>query len=160
MIKVHNRTQAMHTFIVRPLAAAQIPTVYPLVREAVPMLSPQKWASMASRLLGQRDRKRGIMVAQAAGRRYPSGLFVYHIQSDLEYGQILTTDYIVALDILDPRPVVRALLSEMDALAAEFGCGAVRAILRDSTGHLAQELHAAGHLPEGTSVLKPLGTPA
>jgi hypothetical protein len=160
MVEVRNRIQAMNTFIVRPLAAAQIPTVYPLVREAVPILSPRDWSSMASRFVSQKDRKCGIMVAQASGRRYPSGLFCYHVQADLEYGQILTTDYIVALDILDPAPVIRALLAEMDALAAGFECGAVRAILRNRTGHLAQELHAAGHLPEGASLLKPRGASA
>ena len=140
---------------VTPLAAEQIETVYPLVREVVPNLDRASWRRHARRVLGAG--RAGVMVAQRDGRAHPCGMFCYHIEQDLDGASVLVAKHLVALDILDPQPVLAVLVAELDALAARFGCVAVRAAVADAAVQVAAVLAHAGHRREGQTLGKPAG---
>ena len=63
-------------------------------------------------------------------------------------------EHLVALDLLDPAPVIRALIGELDRLAKELGCSAIRALVLGQESLLATELREAGHRPEGATLWK------
>ena len=135
----------------------QVRAVYPLVREAVPSLTLKAWVSFARPLTNPRRAAQvGIVAVRRIPRPLPCGLFLYRREKDLAQGEILATEYFVAVDVLDPAPVVLALAHEMDALAQRLGCTAIRALVRDHTHPVAAGLRAAGLQPEGDMLWKQL----
>jgi hypothetical protein len=131
----------------------QVRTVYPLVREAVPGLDLRTWVSFARpRTNPRRAAREGIVAVRRVARPMPCGLFLYRCERDLGYGPVLATEYFVALDVLDPAPVVRALAQEMDALARRLGCAAIRAVVRSRSPAIEAGLQSAG-LQEGGAIM-------
>jgi hypothetical protein len=133
----------------------QVRTVYPLVREAVPGLDLRTWVGFARKLTNPRSTAReGIVSVRRVQRPLPCGLFLYRRENDLGYGPILATEYFVAMDVLDPAPVVRALADEMDALALRLGCAAIRALVRQHSTAIEAGLAEAGLHAEGAMLWK------
>ncbi len=133
----------------------QVRAVYPLVREAVPSLTLKAWVSFARPLTNPRRAAQvGIVAVRRIPRPLPCGLFLYRRETDLAQGTILATEYFVAVDVLDPAPVVLALAHEMDSLAQRLGCAAIRALVRDHAHSVAAGLRAAGLQPEGDMLWK------
>jgi hypothetical protein len=142
----------MADFIIDLLSRGQIRSVYPLIREAVPMIDLPTWLRFARQLTGPRRAGQcGIIAAWREGRIFPSGLFCYRVENDLKLGKVLTADHFVAVDLLDPGAVLAALVEELDILAKRLGCQAVRSLVHG--GAIAGGLHAAGHRPDGASLL-------
>jgi hypothetical protein len=144
----------MAGFVIELLSRDQIRAVYPLVREAVPTLDLSTWLRFARRLtdpgrLGQC----GIVVARREGRCFPCGLFCYRIEDDLKLGKALVADHFVAVDPLEPAAVLAALVEELDRLGNRLGCQAVRSLVHGGARDLQGGLDAAGHQPDGTSLL-------
>ncbi|MGC8477326.1 MAG: hypothetical protein ACP5NP_13305 [Acetobacteraceae bacterium] len=134
---------------VTPLTAAEIDLVYPLVRSLRPAPDKVAWRRHARQSLAAAAGGRGgIMVARRAGREHPSGLCCWRKEWDFQRGPVLTASHFVALDILDPAPVLAALAGGMTALAARLGCVEARALVAgEATGALAGAgLHPAGAL--------------
>jgi hypothetical protein len=144
-------------FVCENLNLTQAGAVFPLVREAVPGLTLKAWNSFA-RLQANPRRAgvAGIMVIRRRARAHPCGLFVYHREHDLSHGPILLAEHVVAVDVLDSRPVMQALLHEMEALAERLGCTAIRTVLLGSELLVADRLAEAGHAPEGETLWKQL----
>jgi hypothetical protein len=137
----------------------QVNTVFPLVREAVPGIELRAWIGFARKLTNPRRAARaGIVAVRRVPRPMPCGLFMYRHESDLAYGPILATEYFVALDVLDPAPVVRALADEMESLARRLGCAAIRALVREHSPAVEAGLRAAGLDIEGATLWKRLPT--
>lgn len=68
----------------------------------------------------------------------------------------MVADHFVALDVLDPPAVMRALTQELEQLANRLGCGAIRATVL-SEGSLAEAgLRAAGLHRHGATLWKRL----
>ena len=144
----------MPDFEIEELTRDQIRSVYPLIREAVPMLDLSAWLRFARQLTGpRRGGQGGIIAARRAGRVYPSGLFCYRVEDDLKLGRVLTADHFVAVDLLDPGAVLTALVEELDGLAERLGCKAVRSLVHGGAPSVEGGLYAAGHRPEGASLL-------
>ncbi len=140
---------------VTPLSANQIDPVYPLVREVAPGLDPAQWRRYARQAISNaRAGRGGIMVARRKGRPFPCGLFCYRKEQDLSHGAVLAASHFVALDILDPGPVLAALVAELEALAPRLGCTAVRTSVGDATPEVALALTSAGHRPESQTLAK------
>jgi hypothetical protein len=151
----------MSGFACHPLRPDQAPSVYPLVREAIPGIDLKAWLQFARRIADPRKAGReGIMVVTRRPRLLPCGLFVYRREIDLERGPVLVAEHFVAVDVLDAEPVMQALIAELDGLAARLGCGAIRAMVMSPASQLASGLQAAGHRPEGATLWKELSTPA
>ena len=147
----------MSEFTCHNLLPGEAATVFPLMREAVPGLELKTWLRFARKIASpRRDTQCGIIVVQRGARPLPCGLFVYHREEDLAHGPILVAEHIVALDLLDPAPVMRALVEELDRLAKELGCTAIRAMLLGETSLVATGLREAGHRHEGATLWKQL----
>lgn len=147
----------MSAFTVGSLRPDQIRAVYPLIREAVPTLSLPDWLRFARHLTGGRRKGHaGIVVARRIGRDFPCGLFCYRVDQDLERGQVLSAEHIVAVDLLDPAAVLAALVGELEALGQRLDCTAVRSVVHGAETQLSGGLAAAGHAPEGHLLMKPL----
>jgi hypothetical protein len=151
----------MANFIIEVLSRDQIRSVYPLVREAVPTIDLVTWLRFAWQLTRTRRGARcGIIVARREARLFPSGLFCFRVEDDLQLGRILIADHFVAVDLLDPGAVLAALVGELDRLAKRLDCQAVRSLVHGGAPGLEDGLHAAGHQPEEASLLlKLLGSP-
>jgi hypothetical protein len=144
----------MTGFTIEVLSRDHIRAVYPLVREAVPSLDLASWLRFARQLTGtRRPGQCGIVAARREGRTFPCGLFCYRVDEDLKLGRVLIADHFVAVDLLDPGAVLAALVEELDDLAKRLGCQAVRSLVHGGAPDLADGLQAAGHEPEGTSLL-------
>jgi hypothetical protein len=147
----------MLTFIAENLRPDQIRSVYPLIRETTPTISLQAWMRFARQLTAtRRAGQSGIVAVRRVGRDFPCGLFCYRVDNDLEHGRVLIAEHFVAVDLLDPKAVLAALVEELEALARRLGCTAIRSVVHGSELAVAGGLSAAGHTPEGELLLKPL----
>lgn len=150
----------MSRITVAPLSADHLHTVYPLIREVAPGLDLAGWLRLARRMVGPRRAGRtGIMVALRDGRTYPCGLFFYRRELELTGGAVLIADHFVALDILDAKPVLAALVGELEALARRLECGSVQSTVRTGAQEVAALLSGAGHQREGETLRKRIGAP-
>lgn len=146
----------MPAFTVRALAPDEIRSVYPLIREAMPAVNLTAWTDFARRLTGRRLSNAGIIAAWREGRPFPCGLFCYRVDATLGQGRVLIAEYFVAVDLLDPKGVLDALVAELDALGRRLACNAVRSVVHGGEPVLAGGLAAAGHAPEASLLLKAL----
>jgi hypothetical protein len=139
------------------LSPDQAGTVFPLLREAVPGLTLPAWLRFARRVAGpRRVGQSGIMVVRRAPRPMPCGLFIWRRDEDLEHGAVLVAEHLVAIDLLDPDPVMAALVAELEALAQRLGCGGIRTMVIRPDAPLASSLLAAGHAKDGAAMWKPV----
>ncbi len=146
----------MSEITVSPLTAAEIDLVYPLVQSLHPAPSRIAWRRHARRCLAAAAHGRGgIMVARRAGREHPSGLCCYRKEEDFQRGPVLTASHFVALDILDPAPVLAALADGLAALAARLGCVEARALV---AGEAAGALAGSGLRHAGEVLGMPVGS--
>lgn len=135
----------------------QVRTVYPLVRETVAGLDLKSWVVFARRIAHpRRATQTGILAVTRAGRSLPCGVFLYHREAQLTGGAVLVAEHFVALDVVDPQPVVQALVRELDALAKRLGCTAIRVVVPGDCSLVQSGLQAAGHRPRGLALWKPV----
>lgn len=146
----------MSAFIAGPLRPDQIRSVFPLIREALPDLQLADWLRFARRMTMRRTDQAGIVVVQRVGRNYPSGLFCYRVDRDLERGTVLNAEHFVAVDLLEPGAVLAALVQELEAVGKRLGCGAVRSVVHGGQSEVRGGLAAAGHAMVGETLVKPL----
>lgn len=145
----------MSGFTCRNLSPDQVRVVFPLIREAVPALDMKAWLRFARRMTNpRRTDDTGIMVVYRRSRKLPCGLFLYHRENDLAHGSVLVAEHFIAVDVLDPQPVMRALTAELDALAGRLGCSAIRAMVLREDSIAETSLYAAGHRPAGAALWK------
>jgi hypothetical protein len=153
----------MPDLTIEPLSPDQFRLAYPLIREAMPGLQLSGWLRYARQTTGARRAGRaGIVAARRSSRPYPCGLFCYRVDRDLFQERVLIAEHFVAVDMLDPNAVMRALVAELDRLGARLDCRAVRSIVHSDAGEISGGLALAGHVAEGTLLFKPLdgATPA
>ncbi len=149
--------------LIEPMRAVHIGLVWPLVRVAAPHLPIAAWQKYA-RTLAARDvpaedlarRPRGILLARRRAQRFPCGLVCFQTKSDLTYGNVMTAEHLIALDLVDTDPVIRALVEHLERIGELLGCGAVRSVLHRERSEVTQSLLAAGLSPEGTTLSKSL----
>jgi hypothetical protein len=145
----------MQGFLCRSLTPEQAPSVYPLAREAIPGLELRTWTAFAKRVCQKRRGVReGIIVVQRRPRPLPCGLFVYRCEQDLVHGAILVAEHFIAVDVLDPEPVMRALVAELDRLAERLACKTIRTTVFGQSSLLIAGLREAGHRSEGETLWK------
>jgi hypothetical protein len=146
----------MQEFHVHRLSSDDARIAYPLVREAEPDIDLESWLSFVRRTAKPAVIRTGIMVATRTGQRFPCGLFCYRCHEDLALGPVVTADYFVAVDILDPTPVVGAMVRELESLGGRLNCAAVRSIVRHRGERLSHCLESSGHRLEAKNFVKRL----
>lgn len=148
---------SMSGFTCKNLSPDQVHTVYPLVREAVPTLDLKTWSRVSKRLANPRRAEQcGIRAVLRSPRQMPCGLFLYRREHDLAHGPILIAEHMVAVDVLDPQPVMSALVRDLEELAERLGCSAIRTMVLGQSALATSGLYAAGHRPEGATLWKPV----
>ena len=121
------RVQAAPPPLVRRLAPADIPLLYPLVRMSFPHISLQEWGRIGRRLSRPAKHVReGILVAHYGTARPPCAMATFRRGFDLYSGDTLTADYIITLSYAHKQQIIDALLPAMEVLARELGCSAIR----------------------------------
>ncbi len=147
----------MSPFTAQVVPPDQVRTVYPLVREAVPNLDLKSWVRFARRVAHpRRAAQSGIVAVTRRGRAMPCGVFLYRCEKQLPAGAALIAEHFVAVDVLDPEPVVQALIAELDSLAGRLGCAAIRVLVPGDDAVLRAGLQAAGHRPREVALVKPV----
>ena len=95
---------------------------FALIRLTHPDVDLRSWLRFAT----PRRKRHGVVTVRHRAQPYPCGLCCFSRDRDLRLGEVLTAQHLVALDLLDPGPLLCALLDELEALAARLGCAAVR----------------------------------
>ncbi len=140
----------MDVIRIEPLTTARVLQVFPLIREAVPLVRLEEWIRFARTRTSTRGRDCvGIRVATVGHNPYPSGLYSYRVDTQLLLGSVLVADHFVALDLLDARPVLDRLIADLEILATRLNCNEVRSIIQYRSTQAAQPLFAAGYHPQG-----------
>jgi hypothetical protein len=146
----------MSAFTVRVLTRDQILSVFPLIREVMPDVDLGCWTEFARRITGRRGANAGIMAAWREGRSFACGFFCYRVDKTLLEGKVLVAEHFVAVDLLEPKAVLAALVAELEALGHRLGCDAVRSVVHGGEQEVAGGLVAAGHAPDASMLLKAL----
>jgi hypothetical protein len=165
----------MADVLVGPIAAGDIRPLYPLMQAAEPDLKLSAWLSYSRRMTKAKIGARaGIMVARRRGHTLPCGAVHYRLDRNLRYGQLLTAEHFIAIDLLYPHAVLTALFEALDGVATACGCSAMRSILHENghdsghdsgrdSGHdrghdsgadLLDRLSVAGHRRDGMTLTK------
>ena len=140
----------MPAFTAHLVAPDQVRMLYPLVREAVAGLDLRTWVAFARRIaLPRRTAQCGIIAVTRRGRSLPCGMFLYRCEKRLPEGAALVAEHFVALDVIDPQPVV-------DALARRRGCTTIRVLVPGDASLLQSGLQAAGLRPRGLALCRPV----
>jgi hypothetical protein len=156
MINEYKRYSPMHDFMVSRLAGDEARLAYPLIREVEPGVPLETWLSFVRRTANPHARRTGIMVATRKGQRFPCGLFCYRCHEDLRLGNVVTADYFVAVDMLDPTPVVDAMIDALESLGEQLLCHSVRTVAHRRADVLSGCLRTWGHRVEATNFVKHL----
>ena len=143
--------------IVEPFNRADVRVLFPLMRLAEPDIDLPRWMAFATKLTRRRDGKAGILVARRSVRRFPCGAGSYRLLDDLRHGSVLLVEHFVAADPIDPQSVLRALSGQLDVVARDLGCPAIRVLSPD--GSTTVELRRAGHEGAGMVMSKILPPP-
>lgn len=150
----------MH-FVCENLDTTQAGAVFPLLRQALPGLTLKAWLRFVrTHARPNKTDQAGVMVIRRAARAHPTGLFVYRREHDLAHGPILVAEHVIAVDVLDEKPVMQALLGELEALARRLDCAAIRTVLLRPEMVLAERLTEAGHAVDGETLWKRLAPDA
>ena len=170
-----NKSADSIEILVEPMRAGDITLVWPLVRTAVPKLQISAWQRYArafavrdtpesggegpapgTERAGQPARRRGIVLARRRSQRFPCGLVCFQVRPDLRFGSVMTAEHLIAIDLVDPQPVVRAMVDHLEATGRALGCSAVRSVVHRGGDDVTFSLLAAGLRPEGTTLTKPI----
>ena len=146
-------------YIVKHLSARKVAQAYPLVQSASGDLALEKWRSYA----GTRTAPGGVIpdggggvISVESDQGYIHGLFDYRIDVDLHCGRTLVCENVVALDLLNAKPVLAALFDAMDSLAKEHRCQAVHVSVPQADTALVQSLRDVGHAVRSVGLCKRL----
>ena len=119
-------------YIVRPLTTAQVAQAFPLLAVLDPGLTLERWSDYATAFVEPSEdaEPRRIMTAQNA-QGYIYGLASCRRRCDLHHGCVLEVENFVSLDLTGNKVAANALLTVIEALAREWGCGHISLSLLD-----------------------------
>lgn len=138
------------------LGAADIEPAFALVQALHPSLTLDNWRSFAIPLIDQEASAQSGLVGVRNEASYLCGLFVYRVEPDLAHERAFVVDVIAALDVVDAKSVVRAMMEVVQATAHRFGCGVAQIrVNRNQTG-LGHYLRKNGLKVEGELLSMPM----
>jgi len=107
-----------------PLESDHIDLAYPLVVTLHPSLSLEAWRLYADRLISGNDAPTGIVTVRNPFGTI-QGLASYLRRPTLSSGDVLQVDDLIALDLIDPDSISRALMDALAQIGRTLGCHAV-----------------------------------
>ncbi|MFD2264984.1 hypothetical protein ACFSM5_18920 [Lacibacterium aquatile] len=141
----------MRSFVAIPLTPTDIDAAFPLIQNLWPDQSLQEWRQFASQRLGSLE---GGILGLRGESGHLNGLAIWRRANDLDHGPVLTVDYLVALDLVEPEKVAGALVDGLEMLARGAGVRAVQVTLPPTESVLLRPFLAAGHHLEGVKLCK------
>jgi hypothetical protein len=108
------------------LSTADIDPAFALIQALHPSLTLDSWRGFAIPLVDREPPTNGGLVGVRNEAGYLCGLFVYRVEADLAHERAFLVDVIAALDVVDPKFVIRAMMEAVQATASRFGCGIAR----------------------------------
>ncbi|MGE5203883.1 MAG: hypothetical protein ACM3O6_17630 [Acidobacteriota bacterium] len=130
---------------IRVLDPKEIAAAYPLACLLAPSLDMPTWQRFAGAILaGNPTEERRILAAVGEGG-YLCGLLIYRVEHDLRHGRVLTAEHVIALDIVDRKPVAAALLAALEDLSEALGCDALYTSFDTPQESLRAVWEGAGH---------------
>ena len=149
---------AQTDLLVEHLSPAQVATVFPLMRSAQPGLSLADWKRFAKRVSRPgAPPAEGVLVARRTCAIHPSGAVCYRRSMELQHGALLTAEHFIALDLLYPDVILRALIAGLEPVAQRLGCSAIRSIVHGAAAPLIETLQLHGHRSEAVTLTKLVG---
>jgi hypothetical protein len=118
--------QGARTLVVERPGREGLRVAYPLIRLVEPEVDLRSWLSFAAPLVRGRGTRHGVVTVRYSDQAHPCGICCFRRDRSLRHGEVLTADPLVALDLLDPVPLLSALLGELEVLAGRLGCRAIR----------------------------------
>lgn len=145
----------VRSFAAAPLRSSEIEIAYALIRAWHPRVTLESWRGFAEALTGNHAPHQGIIaIRNEAG--YLCGLFVYRAEPDLHHGRALVVDPVAALDVIDVKSVVQAMVETAESMAARLGCEVARFRIPAPQSWLAEQLQGAGHHVEANVLSTPV----
>ncbi len=111
---------------IRNLGPEQAMLAFPLAREAVGDVTPDRWRETVDKLAGEdacQDHPGGIVVAERNG--FPRGLFTYEATDFLAVERLLLVRNLVVMEFVRRVDAASVLFDHMGELAEMFSCGGV-----------------------------------
>lgn len=146
----------------RPLPVDKVAQAFALVQAVRPDLTLEAWRAFATPRAGACNGTGGILILENE-QDCIVGLFSYRVDEDLRHGATLVVDTFIALDIVDPEKVIRALAAAMERQAEHVGCRAIHVSIPEHRpncgGRMVRLLLEQGHHVESLSLCKPLPAP-
>ncbi len=115
--------------VVALLHAADIDPSFPIVRLTMPLVDLTAWRRFAVHAVTAKTTSRGILAVRWRGRPYPGGLACFDSATDLEDGRILVARHVVAVDILNPERMIRALIAALEVVGRTNRCASLHVSL-------------------------------
>ncbi len=145
----------MRSFAAAALNCGEIGIAYPLICAWQPRVTLEAWREFAQALIGDGSPRQGITaIRNEAG--YLCGLFVYRVEPDLHHGLALVVDPVAALDVIDVKTVVQAMVEAAEAHAHRLGCEVARFRIPEPQAWLAAQLQGTGHHVEAKVLSTPI----
>lgn len=148
----------------RLLDKSTVDRAFPLVRNLIPKITPDRWTQFARPHLASRSPHwpRGLMAIQNPGG-YILGLFVFEVRDDLYETRALCIDNIIVPNLPGRDLVWASIVEAAEHLATMNGCRVIRAGLADELdpgdtdrAWLAASLEKSGYAMEGIRAFKRL----
>ena len=120
-----------------------IDLAFSLIQALYPKVTLDMWRVFASPLINQQLVARQGLIGIRNESAYLCGLFVYRIEADLEYELALVVDVVAALDIIDPKAAIGAIVETVRFMAQQQRCNIVR--VRTTHTQESLKLYLANH---------------
>jgi len=112
----------------KALTAEQAVQAFPLVRTMWPALTLDHWTNYVRSVTApdgnSPDGTQGIISIENE-RGYIHGLFSYGVTHDVRHGSVLSIEDVIALDLVEGKSAIRALVETMEEVARDLGCRAI-----------------------------------
>lgn len=145
----------VRSFAAAALSPGEIEIAYAVMRAWHPAVTLEAWRGFAQAVIGDHLPLQGITaIRNEAG--YLCGLFVYRTEPDLHHCRALVVDPVAALDVIDVKAVVRAMVETAESLAQQLGCEVAQFRIPAPQAWLADQLQGTGHLVEAKVLSTPI----
>jgi hypothetical protein len=136
------------------LTLDDVEPAFALIQALHPRLGLEAWRKFAGPLITPRPSPKRGLIGVRNEADYLCGLFVYRVEADLSYGRAFVVDVVAALDVVDTRAVIGAILEAAQAMADRLRCRILRIRITSNQTALAAYLQEAGLGLEGQVLSK------
>ena len=136
---------AFGTYQVELLSPELAVIAYPVVAAAYPTVAVEQWRGYAGSVAAAPPEQSGLL-GLCSDSGYYCGLLVYRNDRGPWHEPRLSVELFVALDMIDPRTAINALIAAAEARAAALSCLTVQ-VCTDRDSDMASRIRKAGYRP-------------